>query len=82
MVTLEYFNSVDLNGRAILTWEHGESIVYREYYNRKFSLYALPGFYVEVVYNPALNVIERVEALTEPAKLDKYLPFLEIKLPI
>ena len=76
MTLLEQFNSVDLNGKAILTWEHGEYIVAREYYGKKVSLYSLPGFYVEVAFNPQTLIIERVESTTE---INKYLPFIELE---
>lgn len=76
MTLLDKFNTVDLNGRAILTWEHGEFIVAREYYGKKVSLYSLPGFYVEVAFNQEMLIIERVESTTE---IDKFLPFIELK---
>lgn len=79
MTLLDKFNSVDLNGRAALTWENGEFIVAREYYRMKVCLYSLPGFYVEVAFDLETNIIERVEAFTDQNRLEKYLPFIELK---
>lgn len=79
MNLVEKFNSVDLNERANLTWKNGEFIVGREYYGMKVCLYLLPGFYVEVAFNPITNLIERVEAFTDPKSLDKFLPYIELK---
>lgn len=76
MTLLEQFNNFDLNGRAFLTWEHGEFILAREYYGKKVSLYSLPGFYVEVAFNPQTFIIERVESTTE---INKFLPFIELE---
>lgn len=72
---LALFHSVDLNSRATLTWEHGEFIVAREYYGKKVCLYSLPGFYVEVAFDPETNCIERVEVTNS---LNKFLPFIEL----
>jgi hypothetical protein len=65
----EQFNSVvDLNGRFIVA---------RQYYGKKVSLYSLPGFYVEVAFNPQTLIIERVESTT--SEINKFLPFIELQ---
>ncbi len=80
MTLLEKFNIVDLNGRMNLTNEDGEFIVSRVYYNQKINLYALPGFYVEVYYQPDINKIIKIEAITSHDELNKYLPYIDILL--
>ena len=70
---LAQFEACNLNGRASLTWDHGEFITSRDYYNRKVALYAMPGFYSEVWYHPDANQVERIEVLTTGKHLEKYL---------
>ena len=73
------FNSIDLNGRAQLVWEHGDFEVSREYYGNKVSLYSMPEFHVEVYYHPKDNQIIKIEAITDNEGLNKFLPYIELK---
>lgn len=74
------FRASNLNGRATLTWEQGKFIVSREYYAHKVSLYAMPGFYSEVWYDPKSNIVDRIEPVTDAAGLEKYLYLINLNL--
>jgi hypothetical protein len=71
------FYAVDLNGRAVLLHEHGEYLVTRTYYGRKHNLYAMPGFYVELIYNRDENSIESINVIND---VNKYLSFIQLEL--
>ncbi|MBL7871369.1 MAG: hypothetical protein JNM78_07150 [Cyclobacteriaceae bacterium] len=46
---IEKFNLVDLHGKGVLLYEHGEYISTRFYYAKKVNLYSMPGFLVGIV---------------------------------
>ena len=75
---LNKFNQVDLQGRIVLVHEFGEYISTGEYYSMKVNLYTMPGFLVELFYDPHLNKIDRIEIVNDNKPLNKYLTQIEI----
>jgi hypothetical protein len=74
---IEQFKQADLNVRMEMVNQFGEYLVSRDYYRHKHNLYALPGFYVEVVYDPDDNSITDVRVVDD---LNKYLPFIDLNI--
>jgi hypothetical protein len=72
------FEMVDIHGKMNLINEQGEYIISIEYYRNKLNLYALPGFYAEIYYDPDINRIIKIESITDIRGLNKYLPFVEV----
>lgn len=78
--TIDLFDGFDRHGKAVLIHDHGEFLVSREYYAKKFNLYAMPGFYAEIIYDPVENTIEDIRALISGScEVNKYLPYLNLE---
>ena len=78
MSLIEKFNLVDLHGKGVLLYEHGEYISTRFYYAKKINLYSMPGFLVELFYSPYLNKIEKIEVVSDSKKLTKHLENIQL----
>jgi|694.fasta_scaffold19418_2 hypothetical protein len=78
--TIELFNGFDRHGKAVLIYDYGEFLLSREYYAKKFNLYAMPGYYAEIIYNPVDNTIEEIRALVSSShEVNKYLPYINLE---
>jgi hypothetical protein len=81
MSLLEQFNQVDIHGKMNLVNDYGEFILTRfDYYKQNINLYSLPGFHVEIYYSPSENKIVKIESVNDNRSLDKYLPYIELKI--
>ncbi|MEQ1587540.1 MAG: hypothetical protein ABL895_16770 [Cyclobacteriaceae bacterium] len=79
MSILDKFNRVDLHGKTVLLFQKGEYISGIDYYSLKVNLYTMPGFLVELAYSPYLDKIEKIEVITDNARLTKHLVNIEIE---
>ncbi|MBX2968269.1 MAG: hypothetical protein KF803_02775 [Cyclobacteriaceae bacterium] len=75
---MEFFNSLDDHGRAVMVWELGEYVLTRDYYGYRVNLYAMPGYYVEIYYRPGENRMEKIEGFTDRERLEKFLPAIQL----
>jgi hypothetical protein len=72
------FLKLDINERAQYTWDNGEFISDREYYNQKIVLYSVSGFFVEVGVLLESNEITFVDVQEDEKLLFKYVKDLKI----
>ena len=72
------FLKLDLNERAQFTWDNGEFISDREYYNQKIALYSVRDFFVEVAVLIGSNDIVSVNIQDDDTLLYKYVSDLKI----
>lgn len=67
--------------KAKVLYQKGSFIVSIRYYQYKINLYLIDNYYVEVFYNPKLDVVEKIEMLdTAHSRMKFYSD--QIKLPI
>ncbi len=77
----QQFKLLSLDAKAAVVWNEGEYICSREYYLNRSNLYALPGFLVEVSYNPRTNLIDKINTISDVVELNKYLPSINLPTP-
>ena len=67
------FKKLTLNECANLLWKEGKFLTTSTYYNRKVNLYSMNGHFVEVWYDVAGNLIEKIIPMSKPNLFRKYL---------
>jgi len=67
--------------KAKVLYQEGSFIVSIWYYRHKVNLYLIDNYYVEVFYNPKLDVVEKIEMLDARHSRMKFYSD-QIKLPL
>jgi hypothetical protein len=64
-ITVETFNTLNINQKAHLLSEKGKLIGHRKYLNREVFLHTFNSTYIEVYFNDKENRIEKIEAVID-----------------
>ena len=78
-MTRNRFDLLSIYDRAKTTWDEGEFIASREYYNHRVGLYALKGFFVEVHYLPDSNEIDQIHSVKDENVLNLYIDSIPLQ---
>lgn len=67
------FDKLTLGERANLVWKEGEFLTTTVYLNRRVNLYSLNGQFIEMWYDAAGNLIEKIIQMSVPELFSNYI---------
>ena len=78
-MTLYEFNALATDEKALIVW-NGTFIMHREQTGKKYALYSIDNFFVEVCYDPLKNEINSFQSFRTKRLLDNYLNEIDIAI--
>jgi hypothetical protein len=80
-MTLYEYNLMSQEERASHLWDKGKFLANRANLTHRISLYALHGFYVEVLMDSESQEIDRIRSFSSSEQLAPYLDLINLDLP-
>ncbi len=77
-MTLYEYNQLSEDRQMEALWENGQFVTDRNDGIRKYILYSLFSFYVELIYHPDYNIMTGIHAFALSTQLDPYLESIDI----
>ncbi|HCM75770.1 MAG TPA: hypothetical protein DIS90_05285 [Cytophagales bacterium] len=79
----EVFEAMELNTKSAVIQDFGEFVASRSYYGCTIYLYALPGFFVEVIYSGNFqSQIECIRIQNDSKVLEHYAKGIDLNLDL
>jgi hypothetical protein len=78
-MTLQEFSDLPDEDKASLLYDDGTYIGKRKLATTTVILYQLEGFYAEVYYRQYRRIIEDISCFADTARLDPYLPQIDVE---
>lgn len=78
-LNIDDFNKMSHSYRAQYTWSHGRHLSTRHYDGASYLLFQVESFFVEVGYDPKLNLIVCFKSFKDTENLSVYLDNISIE---